>query len=234
MNSLQVINENFIVNKETGAISISQRKCAELLGVYKNSISHYIKSKIGHCPQENDMNHTIKEDNNILLSSQIDETLFFSLVEYYAFESKAKNETALNLYKQIAKAGSRAFLYSQAGYQFQVVEQPKLPQTYKEALRELLVVLDERDAEIEAHNETKLVLEDKKIQLDESMNYLSIKRVAQFNNIPWRSISWRKLKSTGYEIKSIFDANYGNVNAYSRDAWLEVYPDLVLPTEQST
>jgi hypothetical protein len=36
----------------------------------------------------------------------------------------------------------------------------------------------------------------------------------------WRKINWRKMKALsaelGYEIKKIFDANYGQVNLYNK------------------
>ena len=41
---------------------------------------------------------------------------------------------------------------------------------------------------------------------------------------------WRKLKvaseKTGHEVKKVFDANFGAVNAYHEDAWKEVYLEI--------
>ena len=69
-------------------------------------------------------------------------------------------------------------------------------------------------------------------QLDVSKQWFSIKRVALHNGITFRDISWRKLKaassSVGREVKKIFDANYGEVNAYHEDAWEIAYPELEL------
>lgn len=69
-------------------------------------------------------------------------------------------------------------------------------------------------------------------QLDVSKQWFSIKRVALHNGITFRDISWRKLKaassSVGKEVKKIFDANYGEVNAYHEDAWEIAYPELEL------
>lgn len=69
-------------------------------------------------------------------------------------------------------------------------------------------------------------------QLDVSKEWFSIKRVALHNGITFRDISWRKLKaassSVGREVKKIFDANYGEVNAYHEDAWEAAYPELEL------
>ena len=96
-----------------------------------------------------------------------------------------------------------------------------------EMLLEIVTKLVEERRE---HNKTKSELNIKSIQLDESKDWYSVKRVAILNNISWKSINWRKLKNTSeymqYEINKIFDANYGNVNAYHIDIWMQEYPEL--------
>lgn len=77
---------------------------------------------------------------------------------------------------------------------------------------------------IELENaETKLCLERKTQQLDESAEWFSIKRFANENGFDWRSFNWRVMKALsfelGYEIKKIFDANYGQVNIYHKDVF---------------
>ena len=92
---------------------------------------------------------------------------------------------------------------------------PKLPQTYRDAIAELLETLD-REEELKA-------------QLDTSKDWYSIKRVAAMNGVDWKTFNWRKLKETGlemgYDVKKIFDANYGEVNTYHKDVWEAVYPE---------
>lgn len=92
---------------------------------------------------------------------------------------------------------------------------PKAPQTYLEALK-ALVAAEEAREELQA-------------QLDVSKDWYSIKRVAAMNGVDWKTFNWRKLKEKsielGYGIKKIFDANYGEVNTYHRDAWEAAYPD---------
>ena len=87
----------------------------------------------------------------------------------------------------------------------------KTPQTYAEALRRLA-------DEVEAKEQIQYQLEQKAEQLDESKEWYSIKRWAKEHNMNWRSINWRRMKALsyglGYEIKKIFDANYGQVNIY--------------------
>lgn len=85
----------------------------------------------------------------------------------------------------------------------------------------LMVIQAEEEKErlvLENEQNKQLVIE-KTIQLDESMEWYSIKRWAQEHNMDWRKINWRKLKALsyelGYDIKKVFDANYGQVNIYN-------------------
>lgn len=90
-----------------------------------------------------------------------------------------------------------------------------LPTTYRDAVAQLLESLD-REEEL-------------KEQIDKSKDWYSIKRVAALNGVSWKTFKWRRLKEVGeqmgYEVKKIFDANYGEVNTYHREVWEEAYPD---------
>lgn len=90
-----------------------------------------------------------------------------------------------------------------------------LPMTYRDAVAQLLESLD-REEELKA-------------QLDTSKDWYSIKRVAALNGVSWKTFKWRRLKEVGeqmgYEVKKIFDANYGEVNTYHREVWETAYPD---------
>ena len=93
--------------------------------------------------------------------------------------------------------------------------QKKLPTTYREAVAQLLDSLN-REEELQA-------------QLDTSKEWYSIKRVASLNGVSWKTFDWRRLKdiglSIGYEVKKIFDANYGEVNTYHKNVWEVAYPE---------
>lgn len=95
------------------------------------------------------------------------------------------------------------------------IKKAELPMTYRDAVAQLLESLD-REEEL-------------KQQLDVSKDWYSIKRVAALNGVHWKTFSWRKLKEVGlemgYEVKKIFDANYGEVNTYHKDVWEKVYPE---------
>ena len=99
------------------------------------------------------------------------------------------------------------------------------PSSYKEAVKQLLEQLEENERLEQQNNNLR-------IQLDESKDYYSIKRVAFLNNISWKTLDWRKLKREsnfqGRDIVKIFDANYGEVNTYHRSVWEAIYPNLIL------
>lgn len=109
-----------------------------------------------------------------------------------------------------------------------LAEKQKLPSTYKDALKQLLLQVEENERlEIE-----KLEIEKDKsrleVELDYSKQWYTVKRVAAINNVSWKTIDWKKLKAKsyelGYEIQKIFDANYGHVNSYHYRVWRAVYP----------
>lgn len=80
--------------------------------------------------------------------------------------------------------------------------------------------------------EERLATEQLRVELDQSKEWYTIKRVAELNDVSWKNFSWRKLKEVsadlGYEVKKIFDANYGHVNVYHVKVWKRVYPNLEL------
>ena len=66
-----------------------------------------------------------------------------------------------------------------------------------------------------------------KIQLDRSKEWYSIKRMEKLNE--GQHFDWRVLKAEsekmGVEVKKVFDANYGEVNAYHVSVWESLYFD---------
>ena len=76
----------------------------------------------------------------------------------------------------------------------------------------------------------KAELKEANIQLQKDKEWWAIKRVAIITNTSWKDYSWKKLKAasekTNHEVKKVFDANFGSVNAYHEDAWREAYPDI--------
>lgn len=94
------------------------------------------------------------------------------------------------------------------------------------------VIASEKLRKIEVDEATKPLqkeIEDKNIQLQKTKEWYSIKRVAQIVNASWKDFNWRLLKLESkvqrYEVKKVFDANYGKVNAYHINVWKAVYPE---------
>lgn len=79
------------------------------------------------------------------------------------------------------------------------------------------------NAELQSQNE-KL-----KIELDESKEWYSIKRMEKLN--PGKHFRYQLLKNEsrklGFEARKVFDQNYGEVNAYHRDVWESLYFDTI-------
>ena len=98
--------------------------------------------------------------------------------------------------------------------------------------RETLKRRDERLAALEAEN-YRLAADNKgmSLQLDRADDYLSIKRVAALNGLPWASINWRALKAESMKsehgVRRAFASSYGQVNTYHINVWRSVYPDFV-------
>lgn len=105
---------------------------------------------------------------------------------------------------------------------FDEMERGQVPKDFPSALRAYADEVERRQI-AEQENE-KLQQE-----LDYSKDWYSIKRVAAMNGVDWKTFNWRKLKEKsielGYGMKKIFDANYGEVNTYHRDAWEAAYPE---------
>ena len=97
-------------------------------------------------------------------------------------------------------------------------QQIAIPLTYLEAL-EALIISERAKSQLA-------------IELDQSKQWYSIKRVAQINGRSWKEFSWNKLKAasvvTGFPSRKIFDANYGEVNTYHKAAWDAAYPGLTI------
>ncbi len=62
------------------------------------------------------------------------------------------------------------------------------------------------------------------IALDESKEWATVKRVEMRTS---ERYDWRKLKRISFDLRipprKVFDANYGQVNSYHRNVWLEAY-----------
>ena len=63
-----------------------------------------------------------------------------------------------------------------------------------------------------------------KVQLDESLNFATIKKVQSLTGGTYDTYALRRhSKANHLEVQKAEDANYGSVNSYHKDAWLAVY-----------
>lgn len=167
---------------------------------------------------------TGREHKNVLrdirnLLDQGVNQLNFEPVEYK--DAKGENRPSYNLTK-------KGCLILASGYDAKLRE--KIIDRWEEletcnclSRKELALMIIQAEEEKE---QMSLALEQKTEQLDESKEWYSIKRWAKEHKMNWRSINWRKMKALsfglGYEIKKIFDGNYGQVNIYHKKVF-ELY-----------
>lgn len=111
-----------------------------------------------------------------------------------------------------------------------LVNMPKTTLEKKMLVQQAILILNEEIEELKQEN-NQLQIENKNlhIELDEEKSWYSVKRVkimGFLNDIPARKM-WSPLKKwsieNDYQIKTIFDANYGSIKTYHKDAWKAVY-----------
>lgn len=109
--------------------------------------------------------------------------------------------------------------------------QPKvLPGNFAQALRLAADLQELNDHLMIANHELKVVL-------SKTTEYYDVTRVLKVNpdcglkaNGCWRPLK-KFCEANGLEMKPVFCPRFGKVNAYPRDVWESVYPDLELPDE---
>ena len=121
MKNLATTNKKDFTILTNGEAFISQTAIAKLCGVGQNAISQFIK-KTGDTLNLNKLN-------------QLDAKSLELVIGYYAFESQRPSKIAQQNYRLLAQAGAKAFIYTQAGYQFNAVSREDLLQHTREAQR---------------------------------------------------------------------------------------------------
>lgn len=206
MNNLQAIEYR-------GKRVLTSQQLAEAYGTDSKTISYnfnynrsrYIEGKHFICLTGDELKH-YKTNLEIHESSRINKLYLWTEKGAFMHAKSLNTDTAWEVYDRLVDS------------YFQKKNNDGTPVTYRDAIAQLLESLD---------REEKL-----KRQLDVSKDWYSIKRVAALNGVNWKTFKWRKLKAAGerlgYEVKKVFDANYGEVNTYHKEVWAAVYPDYEL------
>lgn len=206
-----------VVNTETGEVFISQRKAAEKLGIGQSTLSEFFtRSNVSYTKQG--------------VSSE----LFELAIIHYALDARAPTSEAKELLRMVSKAGTRAYLYHEAGYVIQAVPiQPKSPiELAKENVAQAQAML----ALIENQEKLKLELAMKQEIIDQKL-------IVTNENPEYRTVAtMRKLDPDG-----VYDGNlltrkriemqlphaqlyapdgYPTVNTYHIHVWKSTYPHL--------
>jgi prophage antirepressor-like protein len=139
-------------------------------------------------------------------------------------ENNVINESGL--YNVILRSDKPQAKHFKRWVTHEVLPQIRKTGEYKKPLT-LLETAKELVAALEREEKLKAALEQKALQLDEGKKYYTIKRVAKLNGVNGKTINWRGLKNTSdylnYEVKKVFDPNFGSVNAYHIDVWRTEY-----------
>lgn len=206
MNNLQVIEYR-------GKRVLTSQQLAEVYGTDSKTISYnfnynrsrYIEGKHFICLTGDELKR-YKTNLEIHESSRINKLYLWTEKGAFMHAKSLNTDTAWEVYDRLVDS------------YFQKKNIDGTPVTYRDAIAQLLESLD-REEEL-------------KRQLDVSKDWYSIKRVAALNGVNWKTFKWRKLKAAGerlgYEVKKVFDANYGEVNTYHKEVWAAVYPDYEL------
>lgn len=111
-----------------------------------------------------------------------------------------------------------------------LVDMPKTQLEKSMIIQQAMFLINEEVETLKQENNL-LQLENKSLQieLDEEKSWYSVKRIQNMGFL--KDVSPRKLWSplrkwsieNDYQIKTIFDANYGSIKTYHRDVWVAVY-----------
>lgn len=197
------------VNTLSGMATITRAGLARRLNVHRNTLKNYLYGRG-------------KTQGN----QPLDEDSVLDTVAYFAHNSQTPTQEAKDLLVQISKAGTKAWLYHEAGYVVSAspVKHVALPEDYVSALRALADKEEQRILLLEENTE-------KHIETDSSDTHFTVRRVRGLNQ--GMKLDGKLLVKRSEElevlIKQVFDLYEQQVNSYHRDIWLDVYPDVILP-----
>ena len=197
------------INTLTGTASITRAGLARRLNVHVDTLKSFLRNRG-------------KTQGN----QPLDEDSVYDVTAYFAHNAQTPTQEAKDLLVQIGRAGTKAWLYHEAGYQVSAapIKQVALPQDYVSALRALA---DETEQKILLMEENQ----EKHIETDSSETHFTVRRVRGLNQGLKLDGKLLVKRSEDLEVlvKQVFDLYEQQVNSYHRDIWLDVYPDVILP-----
>ena len=198
------------VNTLTGTASITRAGLARRLNVSVDTLKYYLRNR-GKTQQ----NQSLDED------SVLDTTA------YFAHSAQNPTQEARDLLAAISKAGTKAYLYNEAGYSVSAspVKPMALPVDYVSALRALADETEQKIMLLEENTEKRIIT-------DEGEEYFSAKRIKELN--PDAKIGGVKLARSaaklGIAAKPMFDHyDFANPVTWHVSVWLDAYPQLNYP-----
>ena len=208
------------VNPITGEAFISKTRTAELIGIPASTFRDFLTRE------------GIAQSNQPLTTE-----MFTKAVGYYALDKPNPTAAAKELYRQIALAGAKAYLYNEAGLSMNAVARV-VPLTQLEAFKELVRLEEERIALLETVTQQsgllvqqKEVIDHKKIVTGEGEDYFPVSVISDNTGI---SYSGRRLNKMSDElgiasIPMFASKGQNQVKAYHWSVWEAAYPDVILP-----
>lgn len=221
MSNLSIISNN--------RLSMTSREIAELVGSrhdsVKRTISTLVSSGIIQLPQtvevKNHLGQTVQEllfvgeqgkRDSIVVVAQLSPEFTARLVDrWQELEAQQAPVVALPNFSNPAEA-ARAWA---AEYEARLIAEKTKAEI---GSRREATAMNTASQAVKKANSLE-------IQLDRSKQYATVKRMEMLYH--GQKFNWRLLKATATEMQvppiDVFDQNYGKVNAYHADVWMEVY-----------
>lgn len=196
---------------------LTTQQIAEAYGVgakkitdnFNNNKSRYVEGKHFICLEGEELKRFKGKTENLGFARNLNKLYLWTEKGAFLHAKSLNNDVAWDVYDKLVDSYFNK-------------QKNEIPKDYPTALR---AYADEVERRQIAEQENERLQQ----ELDYSKDWYSIKRVAAINGVDWKTFNWRRLKEKsielGYGIKKIFDANYGEVNTYHRDAWEAAYPD---------
>lgn len=196
---------------------LTTQQIAEAYGVgakkitdnFNNNKSRYVEGKHFICLEGEELKRFKGKTENLGFARNLNKLYLWTEKGAFLHAKSLNNDVAWDVYDKLVDSYFNK-------------QKNEIPKDYPTALR---AYADEVERRQIAEQENERLQQ----ELDYSKYWYSIKRVAAMNGVDWKTFNWRKLKEKsielGYGVKKIFDANYGEVNTYHRDAWEATYPE---------